>query len=52
MLTVLIVASFISTLLGAMHGVIAAMELLTSAVEVFTSVTVLVFFFVFPRAQP
>ena len=52
LLTVLMGASFISTLLGVMRGVIAAMKLLTSAVEVFTSVTVLVFFYVFHRAQP
>jgi hypothetical protein len=52
LLTVLIVVSFISTLLGVMRGVIPAMTLLTSLVHVFTSVTVLVFFYVFHRAQP
>ena len=52
LLTVLTGASFISTLLGVMRGVNAAMALLTSAVHVFASVTVLVFFYVFHRAQP
>jgi len=52
LLTVLIVVGFISTLLGVMRGVIPAMALLRSLVHVFTSVTVLVFFYVFHRAQP
>ena len=52
LLTVLIAASFISTLLGVMRGLMAAMTLLTSAVQLFTSITVLVFFYVFHRAQP
>jgi CHASE2 domain-containing sensor protein len=52
LLAVLIVASFISTLLGVMRGVIPALTLLTSLVHVFTSLTVLVFFYVFHRAQP
>ena len=52
LLTVLIVVSFITTLLGVMRGVIPAMTPLISLVHVFTSVTVLVFFYVFHRAQP
>jgi len=52
LLTVLIVVSFISTLLGVMRDVIPAMTLLTSLVHVFTCVTVVVFFYVFHRAQP
>jgi hypothetical protein len=52
LLTVLIAASFISTLLGVMRGVIVPMTLLTSLVQLFTSVTVLVFFYVFHRTQP
>ena len=52
LLTVLIAASFISTLLGVMRGLMAATTLLTSAVQLFTSITVLVFFYVFHRAQP
>ena len=51
LLTVWIAASFIFTLLGVMRGVIAAMTLLTSAVHLFASVTVLVFFYVFHREQ-
>ena len=52
LLTVLIVVNFISTLLGVMRDVIPAMTLLISLVYLFTSVTVLVFFYVFHRAQP
>ncbi len=52
LLTVLIVVNFISTLLGVMRDVIPAMTLLTSLVHVFASVTVMVFFYVFHRAQP
>lgn len=52
LLTVLIVVSFISTLLGVLRDVIPAMTLLTSLVHLFASVTVLVFFYVFHRAQP
>ena len=52
LLTVLIAVSCISTLLGVMRGVIPAMRLLTSLVHVFTSVSVLVFFYVFHREQP
>jgi len=52
LLTVLIVAGFISTLLGVMRGLVPAMALLRSLVHVFASVTVLVFFYVFHRAQP
>ena len=50
-LTVLVVASFISTLLGVMRDVMPAMALLTSLVHVFTSLSVLVFFYVFHRTQ-
>ena len=51
LLTVLIVASFISTVLGVMRDVVPAMALLTSLVHVFASLTVLVFFYVFHRTQ-
>ena len=51
LLTVLVVASFISTALGFMRDVIPAMALLTSLVHVFASLSVLVFFYVFYRAQ-
>jgi CHASE2 domain-containing sensor protein len=52
LLTVLVVASFISTVLGVMRDVIPAMALVESLVHVFTCLTVLVFFYVFYRAQP
>jgi hypothetical protein len=51
LLTVLVVANFISTALGVMRDLIPAMALLTSLVHVFTSLSVLVFFYVFYRAQ-
>jgi len=51
LLTVLLAASFISTVLEVMRDVIPAMALLTSLVHVFTSLSVLVFFYVFYRAQ-
>ena len=51
LLTVLVVASFISTVLGVMRDLIPAMALLTSLVHVFVSLSVLVFFYVFYRAQ-
>lgn len=52
LLTVLLVVSFIFTLLGVMRDVVPAMTLLTSLVHVVASVTVMVFFYVFHRAQP
>jgi len=51
LLAVLVVASFISTVLGVMRDLIPAMALLTSLVHVFASLSVLVFFYVFYRAQ-
>jgi hypothetical protein len=51
LLTVLVVASFITTVLGVMRDVIPAMALLTSLVHVIASLGVLVFFYVFHRAQ-
>jgi len=51
LLTVLVVAHFISTLLGVMREMIPAMALLTSLVHLFASLSVLVFFYVFYRKQ-
>jgi len=51
LLTVWVVGSFISTVLGVMRDVIPAMALLRSLVHVFTSLCLLVFFYVFYRAQ-
>jgi hypothetical protein len=51
LLTVLIAVSFIFTLLAFMRDLIPAMTLLTSLVHLFASVTVLIFFYIFHRAQ-
>ena len=51
LLTVLVVAHFISTVLGVMRDVIPAMALLTSLVHLFVCLSVLVFFYVFYRKQ-
>jgi predicted membrane channel-forming protein YqfA (hemolysin III family) len=51
LLTVLVVASFITILLGVMRDVIPAMALLTSLVHLFASLGVLVFLYVFYRKQ-
>ena len=51
LLTVLIAAHFISTVLGVMHEIIPAVALLTSLVRLFASFSVLVFFYVFYRKQ-
>ncbi|MGO8732473.1 MAG: hypothetical protein ACLQVM_06755 [Terriglobia bacterium] len=51
LLTLLVLAHFISTVLGVIHEVIPAMALLTSLVRLFASLSVLVFFYVFYRNQ-
>ena len=51
LLTVLVLAHFITTLLGVMHELIPAMALLTSLVHLFACLSVLVFFYVFYRKQ-
>ena len=51
LLTVLVAAHFISTLLGVIREVIPAMALPTSLVHLFASLTVVVFFYVFYREQ-
>jgi hypothetical protein len=51
LLTVLVAAQFIRTVLGVMRDVIPAMTLLTSLVHLFAILTVLVFFYVFYRKQ-
>ena len=50
-LLTLLVANFISTVLGVLRDVIPAMALLTSLVRLFASLSVLVFFYVFYRTQ-
>ena len=51
LLTVLVLAHFITTVLGVMHEVIPAVALLASLVHLFASLTVVVFFYVFYRKQ-
>ena len=51
LLTVLVLAHFITTILGVIREVIPAMALLTSLVHLFASLSVLVFFYVFYRKQ-
>jgi hypothetical protein len=51
LLTVLVLAHFITTILGVIRDVIPAMALLTSLVHLFASLSVLVFFYVFYRKQ-
>jgi hypothetical protein len=51
LLTVLVLAHFISTVLGVMRGLIPAMALLTSLIHLFASLSVMVFFYVFYRTQ-
>ena len=51
LLTVLVAADFINTILGVMRDVVPAMALLRSLIYVLASLTVTVFFFVFHRAQ-
>jgi len=51
LLTVLVLAHFITTILGVIRDVIPAMALLPSLVHLFASLSVLVFFYVFYRKQ-
>ena len=51
LLTVLVLAHFISTILGVIRDLIPAMALLTPLVHLFASLSVLVFFYVFYRKQ-
>lgn len=46
-LTVLLAADFINTMLGVMHDVIPAMALLRSLIYLFAGVTVTMFFYAF-----
>ena len=52
LLTILLAASFISTTLAVIRDLIPPVALLASLAHVFTSLTVLVFFYVFHRTQP
>ncbi len=51
LLTVLVLANFITTASGVLRDLIPAMTLVTSLIHLFASLTVLVFLYVFHRAQ-
>lgn len=51
LLTILLVADFITTVLGVARGFIPSMALLRSLIYLVASMTVTVFFYVFDRAQ-
>jgi hypothetical protein len=51
LLTVLVAADFINTVLGIMRDVVPAMALLRSLIYLLASFTVTVFLFVFHKAQ-
>jgi hypothetical protein len=51
LLSVVVTANFITTVLGVLRDVIPVMALFTSLIHLFASIGVLVFFYVFYRAQ-
>jgi hypothetical protein len=51
LLTILLAADFINTVVGVLRDVIPAMALLRSLLYLFASLSVTVFFYVFNRAQ-
>jgi hypothetical protein len=51
LLSILVVAHFINTVLGVLRDVIPAMALFTSLIHDFASLTVLVFLYVFYQKQ-
>ena len=51
LLTLLVLAHFISTVLGIMHGLVPMMALLASMVHLFACLSVWVFFYVFYQKQ-
>ncbi len=51
LLSILVVAHFVNTVLGFLRDVIPAMTLFTSLIHVFASLTVLVFLYVFYQKQ-
>jgi hypothetical protein len=52
LLAVLLLAGFIRDLVSFVHGVVAAITLLTSGIHLLASLSVAVFFYVFHRSQP
>jgi hypothetical protein len=51
LLSILLIAGLIGDVLGVVGGLIPAMRLLTSVIQVFASVSVVVFFYAFHKAQ-
>ena len=51
LLSVLVVANFITTVLGVMRDVIPAMALFASLIHMFASLSAFLFLYVFYRAQ-
>ena len=51
LLSIVVAANFITTVLGVLRDVIPAMALFTSLIHLFASIGVLVFFYVFYKAQ-
>lgn len=51
LLSVLLVANFITTVLGVMRDVAPAVTLLTSLIHAFAGLSAFLFFYVFYRAQ-
>jgi hypothetical protein len=51
LLSILLIAGLIGDVLGVVGGLIPPMRLLTSVIQVFASVSVVVFFYVFHKAQ-
>ena len=51
LLSILVVAHFINTVLGVLRDVIPAMTLFTSLIHLFASLSVLVFLYVFYQKQ-
>ena len=51
LLTILLAVDFITTVSGVLADVVPAVALLRSLIHLFASVSVLVFFYVFHRAQ-
>jgi hypothetical protein len=51
LLTLCVLANLFNTAVGFMHDVVPAVALLTSLIKTFASLSVLIFFYVFYRAQ-
>jgi hypothetical protein len=52
LLTILLIANLIGDVLGVARGLIPAVRLLTSLIDMFAGLSVAVFFYVFHKMQP